>query len=267
MVENFSAHYFFRRVMSSTPLTGPATSGSTTNRMNNVTVAKPIIVGSYSFLKNSDTGTSSAAAQAFRWTILVRSGETEDEDISEYIRRVEFNLHSTFAQPRRVVETPPFQVEEQGWGEFEIVIRMYFQDTNERPLEIKHWLKLRPEEDETIPGMDYSRNPVVSETYEEILFHSPHEWFYEKLMRPKRTGGMSGPTSVIPTLKISKHPLRPFMKSIEDIKKEEEENENKLHELEQFFRAQINNHQSQILLVDSDYRAYRDHFYKYNISG
>ena len=253
--------------MSTTPLTNAANSSSTAKRMNNVTVSKPIIVGSYSFQKVSETGASSSAAQAFRWTILVRSGDTEDEDISEYIRRVEFNLHSTFAQPRRVVETPPFQVEEQGWGEFEIVIRVFFQDTNERPLEMKHWLKLRPEEDEMIPGMDYTRTPVVSETYEEILFHAPHEWFYEKLMRPKRTSAITGPTSVIPTLKISKHPLRPFMKSIEDIRREEEENEKKLHELEKFFRAQINNHQSQILLVDSDYRAYRDHFYKYNISG
>jgi YEATS domain-containing protein 4 len=110
--------------MSSTPLTSvaPATSGS--KRMNNVTVSKPIIIGSYSFMKTLDTNN-----QSFRWTILVRSGEAEDEDVSEYIRRVEFNLHSTFAQPRRVVETPPFQVEEQGWGEFEIVVRIFFQDT------------------------------------------------------------------------------------------------------------------------------------------
>ena len=237
--------------------------------MNNVTVTKPIIIGSYSFLKASENGSSSGSAQAFRWTILLRSGESEDEDISEYIRRVEFNLHSTFAQPRRVVETPPFQVEEQGWGEFEIVVRIFFHDTNERPLELKHWLKLRHEDDEVVQGQDYTKIPVVSETFEEILFYSPHEWFYEKLMRPKRTGGITGgaPTSIIPTLKISQHQLRPFMKSIEEIKQEEAENEKKLYDLEKFFRAQINNHQSQILLVDSDYRAYRDHFYKYNISG
>ena len=243
--------------MSATPLTSAPTSSK---RMNNVTVSKPIIIGSYSFMKTTDTNN-----QSFRWSILVRSGETEDEDISEYIRRVEFNLHSTFAQPRRVVETPPFQVEEQGWGEFEILVRIFFQDTSERPLEIKHWLKLRHEEDEVISGIDYAKTPVVSETFEEILFHAPHDWFYEKLMKPKRM--LEGTTSVIPTMKISQHPLRPFMQSIGEIRQKESENEAKLHEIEKFFRAQINNHQSQILLVDSDYRAYRDHFYKYNISG
>jgi len=255
--------------MSSTPVV-EGTSSSSSNRLNNVVVRKPIIVGTYSFQKNSENGNqpSSSTSQAFRWTILVRSGETEDEDLSEYIRRVEFNLHSTFAQPRRIVETPPFQVEEQGWGEFEINLRIFFQDTNERPLEMKHWLKLRPDDGEVVPtGVDYTKSPLVSETYEEIVFQSPHEWFYEKLTKPSITRGNGNTSVFLPPIKISQHPLRPFMKSIEDIKSEERENEVKLLDLEKFLRTQINNHQSQILLVDSDYRAYRDHFYKYNISG
>jgi hypothetical protein len=57
------------------------------------------------------------------------------------------------------------------------------------------------------------------------------------------------------------------MKPIEQWKDEEKEAEKKLFEIEHFIRTQISNHQSQILLVDSDYRAYRDHFYKYNASG
>jgi YEATS domain-containing protein 4 len=252
--------------MTLTPLTGPSVSpgtGGSSNRMNNVTIKKSIIVGTFSFQKVPENGGSS---QAFRWTILVRSGESEDEDLSEYIRRIEFNLHSTFAQPRRVVETPPFQVEEQGWGEFEINLRIFFQDTNERPLEMKHWLKLRPDDNEQI-GIDHTKIPLVYDTFEEILFHSPHEWFYEKLCPRRPPQGLAGGSVFLPTLKISQHPLRPFMKSIETFREEESECEQKLLDLEKFLRVQINNHQSQILLVDSDYRAYRDHFYKYNISG
>lgn len=235
------------------------------DRLTNATVTKSIIIGTYAFAKHSESGSSSAPS-AFRWTVLVRSGETEDEDISDYIRRVEFNLHSTFAQPRRIVEVPPFQVEEQGWGEFEIHLRIFFQDTNERPLDIKHWLRLRPDEDdEAANKIDYTKQPLVNEHFEDIVFHSPHEWFYEKLVKPGTRAALI-PTG-LPQPRISQHPLRPFMKPIEEWKREETESEQKLLEVEQFLRNQISNHQSQILLVDSDYRAYRDHFYKYNISG
>ena len=237
-----------------------------TSRLNGITARKSIIIGSYSFAKPSETGAPSSAPWAFRWTVLVRSGETEDEDLSEYIRRIEFTLHSTFAQPRRVVEIPPFQVQEQGWGEFEVTLRIFFQDTNERPLELKHWLKLTPDEDdEEAKKIDYTKTPLVNEQFEEIVFNSPHEWFYEKLVKPSNR--MSIIPSGLPIAKISQHPLRAYMKPIEQWKIEEKEAEQKLLDIEHFIRTQISNHQSQILLVDSDYRAYRDHFYKYNSTG
>lgn len=233
---------------------------TSSNRLMGVTVTKSIILGCYTFLKSGGT----EGASSYRWTMLIRSGEKddEDEDLSEYIRRVEFNLHSTFAQPKRVVESPPFQVEEQGWGEFEVSMRIYFQDINERPLEVKHWLKLRPSEGEDT-GIDYSVTPLVSEVMDEIVFTSPHEWFYEKLTKPASTR-VSIPG--IASMKISDHPLRPWMKSVDDFVSEEESDEKKLLEIEKFLKVQISNHQSQILLVDSDYRAYRDHFYKYNLT-
>ena len=73
--------------------------------------------------------------------------------------------------------------------------------------------------------------------------------------------------SGLPVAKISQHPLRIYMKPIEQWKAEEVEAKDRLLEIEHFMRTQISNHQSQILLVDSDYRAYRDHFYKYNSNG
>lgn len=33
-----------------------------------------------------------------------------------------------------VVTKPPYEVTETGWGEFEVVIKIYFNDTNERPV-------------------------------------------------------------------------------------------------------------------------------------
>ena len=33
-----------------------------------------------------------------------------------------------------VVLKPPFEVTETGWGEFEVIIKIYFVDPNERPV-------------------------------------------------------------------------------------------------------------------------------------
>ena len=41
-----------------------------------------------------------------------------------------FFLFFTFS----VVIKPPYEVTETGWGEFEIIIKIYFVDPNERPV-------------------------------------------------------------------------------------------------------------------------------------
>ena len=33
-----------------------------------------------------------------------------------------------------VITKPPYEVTETGWGEFEVVIKIHFQDPNERPV-------------------------------------------------------------------------------------------------------------------------------------
>ena len=39
---------------------------------------------------------------------------------------------------------PPYEVTENGWGEFDTRIRIHFRDPREEPLEILHSLKLYP---------------------------------------------------------------------------------------------------------------------------
>jgi transcription initiation factor IIF auxiliary subunit len=41
-----------------------------------------------------------------------------------------------------VVEKPPYEVSEVGWGEFEIVIKIHFNSPTERPITLYHMLKL-----------------------------------------------------------------------------------------------------------------------------
>ncbi|PWZ03129.1 protein AF-9 [Testicularia cyperi] len=67
------------------------------------------------------------------------------DDISHFIKRVQFKLHDTYAQPTRNIDKPPFSVTETGWGEFEIQIKIFFvPEANEKPITLFHHLKLHP---------------------------------------------------------------------------------------------------------------------------
>lgn len=51
-----------------------------------------------------------------------------------YLLQVHFKLHESYANQNRVLTKPPYEVTETGWGEFEIVIKIFFHDPNERPV-------------------------------------------------------------------------------------------------------------------------------------
>lgn len=111
------------------------------------------------------------------WTVRVAGAH--GEDISYFIRRVQFKLHAdTYANPTRTIETPPFEVTESGWGEFEIQIKLWFHpDSNEKPMTLFHYLKLHPylgsEKDQETQRLQ--RAPVSSFIYDEIVFNEPTE--------------------------------------------------------------------------------------------
>jgi YEATS domain-containing protein 4 len=48
--------------------------------------------------------------------------DPENRDLSHVVDKVVFKLHDSFEKPVRVVEAPPFELTETGWGEFEIGI-------------------------------------------------------------------------------------------------------------------------------------------------
>ncbi|KAE8204561.1 hypothetical protein A4X06_0g1126 [Tilletia controversa] len=126
------------------------------------------------------------------------------DDLSYMIKRIQFKLHDTYQQPTRNIDKPPFQVTETGWGEFEIVIKIYFvSESGEKPITLYHHLKLHPwlppavkpattkkeEELVTLAAQQAEKitalrpPPVVhSWQYEEIVFPEPTETFYELLL-------------------------------------------------------------------------------------
>ena len=90
-----------------------------------------------------------------------------NEDISYFVKSVVFTLHPTFENNVRTIEHPPFEVQEQGWGEFDIGVKIQFVDSSEKPVEIQHLLKLFHEDKATSQP---SKRPLVSEQYDEFVF-------------------------------------------------------------------------------------------------
>lgn len=74
-------------------------------------------------------------SQSHKWTVYVRGAS--NEDLSAVVKRVVFQLHPSFNNPTRVVESPPFEISECGWGEFEIAITLFFHsDACEKQLDL-----------------------------------------------------------------------------------------------------------------------------------
>jgi len=124
-------------------------------------------------------GKKAEESRSHEWTVYLRAANP-DEDISVYVKKVVFALHPTLQPPTRTLETGPFEVTEQGWGEFEISLQIFFHDSREKPLELSHMLKLYPESDAPPPAHGVPK-PVVSERYDEFVFNSPSDALRQRL--------------------------------------------------------------------------------------
>ena len=146
--------------------------------MSDEIIKKKIVLATYAFnlpleLRDNFNGAT------HEWTCLLRGREPCD-DLSTFIKRVTFTLHPSFINAQRVCEKGmPFSVQEHGWGEFEISCKLTFIDPDERSVELKHHLKLYPENTldiSTVPIPDistYLENCVVAETHDELIFRNP----------------------------------------------------------------------------------------------
>lgn len=157
----------------------PAPAG--TKRVRGVQIHRPFIYGSEATpFDPANRPKNAPADHTHRWKVFVRG--VNDSDISYWLKKVQFKLHDTYANSVRMVEGPPFEVEETGWGEFEIAIKFYFApESTEKPQTLWHGLKLHPY-GEDIEGKKERRETVKSICYEEVLFNEPVEQFYEVLV-------------------------------------------------------------------------------------
>ena len=74
-------------------------------RTKGVTVVKPIIYGNVSkhFGKKRESD-----GHTHEWTVYVKP--YENEDMSSYVKKVQFKLHESYANPNRIVSKPPYEV-------------------------------------------------------------------------------------------------------------------------------------------------------------
>ncbi|MFS8023861.1 putative transcription factor YEATS family [Helianthus anomalus] len=161
------------------------------NKLKDVEISVPIVYGNVAFW----LGKKASEYQSHKWSVYVR-GAT-NEDLSVVVKRVVFQLHSSFNNPMRVVESPPFELSESGWGEFEIAITLHFHpDVSDKPLHLYHHLKLYPEDDS---GSLSVKKPVVVESYDEVVFAEPSEALFARVQNhpavivPRLPAGFSLP--------------------------------------------------------------------------
>ncbi|GFO21999.1 dolichyl-diphosphooligosaccharide--protein glycosyltransferase 48 kda subunit [Plakobranchus ocellatus] len=133
-------------------------------RQKGVVVVKPVVYGNiarYFGKKREEDG------HTHQWTVYVKP--FNNEDMSAYVKKINFKLHDSYPNPNRVVTKPPYEVTETGWGEFEIIIKVYFNDPQERPVTIYHLLKLFQSETDVMLG----KKSLVVEYYDEMVFQDP----------------------------------------------------------------------------------------------
>ncbi|KAL1997076.1 hypothetical protein VTN49DRAFT_7941 [Thermomyces lanuginosus] len=152
-------------------------------RVKGVSVYRPFVYGSEAQpFDPANRPPNAPPDHTHQWRVYVKG--VNDEDISYWLKKVQFKLHETYAQSVRTIEQPPFEVTETGWGEFEIQIKLYFvPESTEKPQTIWHSLKLHPYGND-IEGKRERREKVISQNYDEVIFNEPVEQFYDLL-----TGG------------------------------------------------------------------------------
>ena len=141
-------------------------------RKQNTMYRIPFVYGNYAVQIANASNELAPELHTHRWTLYVRG--INGEDISYYLKKVEFKLHDSFDDPIRTITSPPFEVTETGWGEFAIQMKLFFVDQSEKPISLTHSLTLFEHKD--LPPtlrVEAYKEGVKSEYYEELIFQNP----------------------------------------------------------------------------------------------
>lgn len=151
-------------------------------RIKNISISKPILYGNWAE-KVSEKNPLPAGAppdHTHLWTLFVK--DATGNDISQYVKKVVFKLHETYPNSTRTLEEPPFQITETGWGEFEVVIKIFFNNAcGEKNVTLYHNIKLHPYPQNGEVKVELPGTRVESILYDEIVFNEPTEAMFKLL--------------------------------------------------------------------------------------
>ncbi|RYP38054.1 hypothetical protein DL768_010820 [Monosporascus sp. mg162] len=182
-------------------------------RMKGVQIFRPFIYGTTARPFNDTDNPKPPGVPAdhtHSWQVFVKG--IEDTDIFYWLRRVQFKLHESIPNHLRTIDAESimkenngkkspsqqqraFVVNETGWGEFEITIKLYYDSrSGEKPQTLYHHLRLHPY-GRTEAEKEAMRNggEVIAWTYEEQLFNEPFEEFYHVLTTGAHDKGSKPP--------------------------------------------------------------------------
>jgi len=139
-------------------------------------VIKPIVYGNIAnhFVKKREED-----GHTHSWTVYIKP--FFNEDMSSYVRKVQFKLHESYSNPIRIVTSPPYEIKESGWGEFEIVLKIFFKDPAEKPVTLYHHLRLFANDH----NLTIAKRTIVHECYDEMIFPDPSQTLLSALNTKK----------------------------------------------------------------------------------
>uniref|UniRef100_A0A0N5B752 YEATS domain-containing protein 4 n=1 Tax=Strongyloides papillosus TaxID=174720 RepID=A0A0N5B752_STREA len=140
---------------------------SAQERKKGTKIIKPIVIGNTAKLLDEPITDASGKSRTHEWVIYVKP--YLNEDISKYIKKVQFKLHESYENNVKVVESAPFQVRETCWAESEVMVKIFFVDSAEKPVTLYHYVRIR-EDGATFVGTD---GLIAAEHYDELVFKEP----------------------------------------------------------------------------------------------
>ncbi|KAI9710781.1 MAG: NuA4 histone H4 acetyltransferase complex and the SWR1 complex subunit [Chrysothrix sp. TS-e1954] len=152
---------------------------TSTKRVRGTRIERPFFIGSVAWpLDSTNRKPGMPEEHTKGWRVYVRAADGQAE-ISVWLKKVSFKIYHTYPNPTRVVEAPPFEIEETGWGGFPIEVRLYFATEASAKAEYRtHFLQLEPYGDEAMQQRQRDEKLVRSEVMEIVEFNDPPEAFF-----------------------------------------------------------------------------------------
>jgi len=176
----------------------PAATSS--RRVKNTRISRAFIIGSQSWTLTPENHPEPTPTNHTKgWRVYVRPLD-HGPDMTTWLKKVQFKLHHTYADASRTIEAPPFQIQETGYGEFDIELRLYFDSSSGEKAQYRsHRLRLEPFGSEENVKRQVADNLVTAEQCEIVEFNEPSTDFLAKLTAEeqfahllKKTGGSKG---------------------------------------------------------------------------